>query len=96
MIRTPIRAPNANAFSERAILTIKTEVTDQVLILGLRHLDRLMAEYEEHYNSHRPHRRIDLASPETIGVVPEVVNIVDIRRRCSVGGLINEYHARAA
>lgn len=96
VIKTPIRAPNANAFSERAILTIKTEVTDQVLILGLRHLDRLMAEYEEHYNSHRPHRGIDLASPETIGVTPEVENITDIRRRRSVSGLINEYHARAA
>jgi transposase InsO family protein len=96
VIKTPVRAPNANAYSERAILTIKTEVTDHVLILGLRHLDRLLAEYEEHYNSHRPHRGIELAAPETIGVTPEVANIADIRRRRTVGGLINEYHARAA
>ena len=42
VIKTPIRAPNANAFSERSIRTIKTEVTDRVLILGRSHLDRLL------------------------------------------------------
>jgi len=96
VIKTPLRAPNANAFSERLIRTIKTEVTDRVLILGPKHLDRLLGGFEEHYNSHRPHRGIDLASPDTIGIVPEVANIADIRRRRVVGGLINEYHARAA
>jgi putative transposase len=96
VIKTPIRAPNANAFSERSIRTIKTEVTDRVLILGPSHLNRLLAGFEEHYNSHRPHRGIDLASPDTIGIDPEVVEIADIRKRRAVAGLINEYHARAA
>lgn len=96
VIKTPIRAPNANAFSERSIRTIKTEVTDRVLVLGASHLYRLLAGFAEHYNSHRPHRGIELASPDTIGIVPEVVEIADIRRRRAVAGLINEYHARAA
>lgn len=96
VIKTPIRAPNANAFSERSIRTIRAEVTDRVLILGPSHLNRLLAGFAQHYNSHRPHRGIELAAPDTIGIVPEVARITDIRRRRAVGGLINEYHARAA
>ena len=96
VIKTPIRAPNANAFSERSIRTIRAEVTDRVLVLGPSHLDRLLARFAEHYNSHRPHRGIELASPDTIGILPEVVEIADVRRRRAVAGLINEYHARTA
>lgn len=66
------------------------------LFLGRRHLNRFLAGSEEHYNSHRPHRGIDLHAPETIGVVPEPVPFDMIERRCVLGGLINEYHERAA
>jgi putative transposase len=96
VIKTPIRAPNANAFAERLIRTIRAEVTDRALVLGPRHLDRLLRSFAAHYNAHRPHRGIDLQSPDTIGTVPEVARIADVRRRRVVGGLINEYLARAA
>jgi putative transposase len=96
VIKTPIRAPNANAFTERSIRTIRAEVTDRVLILGSRHLNRLLAGFAEHYNSHRPHRGIDLYAPETIGHVQSPVPIGDIEKRRILGGLINEYHGRAA
>ncbi len=96
VVKTPIRAPNANAFAERAIRTVKTEGTDLVLFLGRRHLDRFLAGYAAHYNSHRPHRGIDLHAPETIDAVSEPVPIDRIERRRVLGGLINEYHERAA
>ena len=96
IIKTPIRAPNANAFSERSIRTIRTEVTDRILILGPRHLNRILGGFAEHYNSHRPHRGIDLQAPDSIGTVADVARMADIRRRRAVGGLINEYYARSA
>jgi hypothetical protein len=54
VILTPIRAPNANAFDERWVRTVRAECLDWMLILGRRHLDRM-----EHYNGHRAHRRSD-------------------------------------
>lgn len=54
--RTPIRAPNANAFAERWIETLRAECLDWLLILGPRHLDRILRIYVQHYNRRRPHR----------------------------------------
>lgn len=96
VIKTPIRAPNANAHAERVIRTIREEVTDRVLVLGPRHLNRLLAGFQVHYNEHRPHRGIGLASPATIGRDPQPRNVADIRRRRVLGGLISEYYEKAA
>ena len=63
MIRTPIRAPNANAYAERVIETIRAECLDWTLVLGRRHLDQTIRTYAEHYNSRRPHRALSLATP---------------------------------
>ena len=54
IIRTPVRAPRANAYAERFVLTARTEVTDRMLIFGQRHLLLVLAEYEAHYNGRRP------------------------------------------
>jgi putative transposase len=96
VIKTPIQAPNANANSERSIRTIRQEVTNRLLIVGPRHLNLVLRGFARHYNSHRPHQGIDLQAPETIGVIPTPVPIHQIQRRRVVGGLITEYHARAA
>ncbi len=60
VILTPIRSPKANSFAERSVRTVRHEVLDLTLVLGQRHLDRLLAAYECHYNSQRPHRGLDL------------------------------------
>jgi len=96
VIKTPIQAPNANAFAERSIGTIRREVTDKILIWGRGHLNQVLAGFAEHYNSHRSHQGIELFAPDTIGTAPSPVPISEIRRRRVVGGLINEYYARAA
>ena len=48
----------ANAYAERFVLTARTEVTDRMLIFGVRHLRTILAEYEAHYNGRRPHRSL--------------------------------------
>jgi transposase InsO family protein len=96
VIQTPVRAPKANAYAERFVRTIRSELLDLVLVLGRRHLLRLLADYEVHYNSHRPHRGIDLAAPQTIDLGAEPVPACEIVMTGAVDGLINEYHGQAA
>src|SRR5664280_1829443 len=98
VIRTPIQAPNANAYAERVIETIPAECLDWTLIQGRRHPDRTLWTYAEHYNRGRPHRALGLASPlgEAWVPVPIPVNPRDVRRRDLLGGLVHEYHGLAA
>ena len=62
IIRTPIRAPRANAIAERFIGTLRRECLDHLLITGPRHLDVVLREYTQHYNAHRPHRSLRSAA----------------------------------
>jgi len=96
VILTPIRAPNANAFAERWIRTVRAECLDWMLILGRRHLDRVLRTYAEHYNGHRPHRALDLAAPLDGGEHPSPTRPRAVIRRKVLGGLINEYEGMAA
>jgi putative transposase len=64
VLRTPIRAPKANAFAERWVRTVRHECLDWTLILGRRHLDRVLKEFVDHYNRERPHRGLELDTPE--------------------------------
>jgi len=92
VIPTPIRAPKANAFAERWVRTVRAEVLDLSLVLGRRHLDRLLASYACHYNSHRPHRGVGLAPPEARRADPPPIAPGPIERREVLPG-INEYLA---
>ncbi len=96
VIVTPIRAPNANAYAERVIATIRAECLDWSLSLGRRHLDRTLRTYAEHYNRGRPHRALGLAPPLAEAGDPIPVSPRDVRRRDLLGGLIHEYHGLAA
>jgi putative transposase len=96
VIRIPIQAPKANAFAERFVRTVRSELLDRTLIIGRGHLVRLLRDYEWHYNAHRPHRGLDLDPPERAGVDEPRIPVEEILRKRVVGGLINEYGSEAA
>jgi putative transposase len=93
-VKIPPRSPRANAYAERFVLTARTELIDQILIFGERHLRSILAEYEAHYNGRRPHRSRQLRPPRPdhpiVGPSRE-----RIKRRPVLGGLINEYESAA-
>jgi putative transposase len=89
-IRTPVRAPRANAIAERWIGSLRRECLDHILITGPRHLSAVLQEYVEHYNTHRPHRSLEQHPPE--GRTPPPSNAaVRPLRRDRLGGLLHEY-----
>ena len=90
IIRTPVRAPRANAIAERFIGTLRRECLDQLLITGPCHLAVVMREYLAHYNAHRPHRSLDQRPPAGRTIPPSGANIRPLRRD-RLGGLIHEY-----
>jgi len=63
VLRTPVRAPRANAYAERWVGTVRRELLDRMLIVGCRQLRSVLAEYADHYNVHRPHRALGQAPP---------------------------------
>ena len=63
ILRTPVRAPRADAFAERCIGAVSRELLDRMLIVGQRQLETVLAGYVAHYNEHRPHRSLKQASP---------------------------------
>jgi transposase InsO family protein len=98
IIRTPFRAPNANAFAERWVGTVRRECLDWLLIASRRQLERALRVYVEHYNTHRPHRALRLRPPAPHAPRLHLASARSpgqIQRRERLGGLINEY-ARAA
>ena len=92
-IRTPIRAPRANAFAERFVGTIRRECLDRMLILGRKHLERVVAEYAFHYNGHRPHRALAQLAPLNLESPPLISDPdpAQLQRRGAAFGLIHEY-----
>ena len=92
-IRTPVRAPRANAFIERWIGTVRRECLDQILIVNRRHLERVLPAYIRHYNEHRPHRSLDQQPPieEPPPGSETDVALDHLRRRDLLSGLIHEY-----
>ena len=96
VIKTPVRAPKANAFAERFVRTVRHEVLDLTLVLGRRHLDRILRRYAEHYNEKRPHRGLELRAPLGEEARLFAPGVPQVRRIDVLGGLIHEYEPAAA
>jgi putative transposase len=95
ILRTAVQAPRMNAICERLVGTLRRELLDRMLILGERHLRAVLAEYQAHYNTARPHQGIaqrvpdgELDAPRATGTG---IDTQQIRRKPVLGGLINEY-----
>jgi transposase InsO family protein len=93
IIKTPVRAPKANAIAERFVRTVRAECLDWLLIVNRRHLERVLRVFVDHYNTHRPHRSLHLTPPKASGCELSVVGSVSaaVKRRDRLGGLIHEY-----
>jgi putative transposase len=95
IVKTPVRAPQANAIAERFVRTVRAECLDWLLILNRRHLEHVLRVYVDHYNKHRPHRALKLQPPQ-----PDEPSLTpttgEIHRHDRLGGLIHEYDRAAA
>jgi putative transposase len=97
IVQTPVRAPQANAIAERFVRTARAECLDWLLILNRRHLERVLRVYVEHYNTHRPHRALNLRPPQPREPPPTPTpTLGEVRRHDGLGGLIHEYKRTAA
>jgi len=101
VIKAPVRAPQARAHAERWVGSLRRECLDRLLIVGRRHLERVVAAYTSHDNEHRPHRslgqRPPLAQPLPNDNLAsgDVIELCRLRRRDRLGGLIHEYQLAA-
>lgn len=97
VLKTPPRAPKANAYAERWVRTVRTECLDWVLVCSRRHLERVLTDYVRHYNTARPHRGIDLDVPVPAAEPPvaKIEQLSRVERADVLGGLIHEYHHAA-
>lgn len=95
-ITTPPRAPMANACAERWVRTLRHELLDRTIIWNERQLRRLLDEYIDHYNGHRPHRSLEQHAPDDdVGAVIEPPFGRNVERHSTCAGLINEYRTAA-
>jgi putative transposase len=104
ILTTPFRTPNANAYAERFVRTVRSECLDHLLVVNARHLERILRVYARHYNGYRPHQGLsqEIPAPPTrptpsvaVGPHSEHACPRSIRRRDRLGGLIHEYELAA-
>lgn len=97
VLRSPPRAPRANAYAERWVRTVRRECLDRMLIYHPRHLPTVPGEFVEHYNEHRPHQGRGQRPPAATYTGPTVVDLASARvhRRRILNGLISEYSQAA-
>jgi putative transposase len=91
ILRTPVRAPRANAIAERWVGTARRELLDRMLIVNRHHLMAVLTEYVAHFNDHRPHRALNQAAPLRSLPPPASPSQLCLRRRDLLDGLIHEY-----
>jgi len=104
IIKTPFRSPNANAFAERFVRTVRSECLDHLLVVNEAHLERALRGDSRHYNGHRPHQGLsqEIPTPEntaslTLGPTSDHRHRHLPRRSRQIGGhdrlggLIHEY-----
>lgn len=97
VLKTPVRTPVANAFAERWIGTLRRELLDRTLVWNRGQLERIVIDYIDHYNEHRPHRSLNQQPPSPAAVTPirSPGDRAHTRRSSRCDGLIHEYRNAA-
>lgn len=98
VLRTPIHAPQANAFCERLLGSLRRECLDYLIPFGEDHLRKILRAWRFHYNRSRPHSRLGPGLPEPAPGLPVPVlaghrppNDSRVVARLILGGLHHEY-----
>jgi putative transposase len=92
IIRAAVQAPRMNSIMERWVGSCRRELLDRTLVWNQRHLMIVLREYEDFYNTHRPHRALKQAAP--LRQLPDGITDLDqfrVQRRDRAGGVIHEY-----
>ena len=92
IIRAAVQAPRMNSIMERWVGSCRRELLDRTLVWNQRHLMSVLREYEDFYNTHRPHRA--LKQPAPLRQLPDGITDLDqfrVQRRDRAGGVIHEY-----
>jgi putative transposase len=93
-VLTAPRSPWQNPFAERLIGSIRRERLNHVLVLGDRHLRRILTRYFDYYHQARTHLALDKDAPDHRPIEPAVTGrIVEVPE---VGGLHHRYLRQAA
>ena len=95
IVKTPVRAPRANAIAERFVGTVRRELLDRILIINQRHAAAVLREFQRHYNDHRPHRSLGQAAPSRPLPHRAPTETPKIKRHDRLGGLLHEYQQAA-
>jgi transposase InsO family protein len=97
VIRAPVAAPKAKAHAERWVGTVRRECLDRLLIVSRKALERVLGEYVDYYNTHRPHRALKQRPPLTKPppLSPPSGDLLRFRHRDRLGGLVHEYEIAA-
>ena len=92
IVLTPVQAPNANAYAERFVRSIREECLDRLILFGEHRLRRAVDEFVAHYHKERNHQGLGNAL-----IVPEVDPLRGPKVRCRerLGGLLRYYHRAA-
>jgi len=92
VVRTPDMAPNANAFAERFVLSIKSGCLERMIFFGRSPFRKAVGEYIAHYNGERHHQGIDsVPTPRSSGA-----SLGRVRSHERLGGLLRHYSRAAA
>jgi transposase InsO family protein len=95
VLRTPTRAPQANAVCERFLGSVRRECTDHLLVLGERHLARLLRKYVAYFNGARPHQGLGQRLPYPTTVSSARPRGGAVVARPILGGLHHDYQRAA-
>jgi putative transposase len=92
VVLTPVRAPNANAYAERFVRSIREECLDRLVLFGKWRLHRTLEEFLVHYHGERNHQGLGNRL-----IAPDVAERVGARVRCRerLGGVLRYYHRAA-
>ena len=95
ILKTPVHTPVANAFAERWIGSLRRELLDRTIIWNQRQLKKLVVDYLDHYNTHRPHRPLDQRPPVATDPPDQPGRHLQVVKTARCDGLITEYRNAA-